>query len=177
MMHAIRLLPAFLFGVDSVLADGTTITNAITAIQNATNELATTVGNWDGDILGSLPIIAQSTSLLATINQGTETAKQSATLSDIEALTVGLATITLVDDVQTSLDVIVDAKSKFDSDLLTAVVLLNLEEEKSASLAFSNAVVNTLPESFVETGEQLAEEISTAFDDAISVYSGGILKS
>lgn len=175
-MLARRFLPALILGAGCVLADGTAITNAITAIQNATNELSITVGNWDGDILGSLPIITQSTSLLVTINKGTKTAKESDTLSDIEALTVGLATITLVDDVQASLNAIVDAKPKFDNDLLTAVVLLNLEEEKSASSEFSSAVVSTLPDTFVETGEQLADQIAAAFDDAISTYSGGILK-
>ncbi|KAI7780498.1 hypothetical protein LA080_016012 [Diaporthe eres] len=170
-----RVLPTLVLGVGSVLADGTSIVNAIAAIQNATNELTTTVSNWNGNILGALPIIVQSTELLNTIKKGTQTAEESAALADLEAVTVGLATITLVGNVNASLDTIVDAKPKFDRDLLTPVVLLNLEQERSASADFSDAVVSKLPATFASTGQQLAAQISEAFSEAISVYSGGIL--
>jgi hypothetical protein len=170
-----RAVPALVFCVGSVLADGAAIANAISAIQNATNELTTTVSNYNGNLLGSLPIIIQSTSLLKTIKKGTETAEESAPLADLEALTVGLATITLVGNVNASLDAIVAAKPKFDRNLLTPVVLLNLEQQRSASSDFSDAVVGKLPENFVSTGQQLAAQISEAFSEAISVYSGGIL--
>lgn len=170
-----RVIPALAFGVGSVIADGAAIVNAITAIQNATNELTTTVSNYNGNILGSLPIILQSTSLLSTIKKGTQTAEESAALADLEAVTVGLATITLVGNVNASLDAIVDAKPKFDRNLLTPVVLLNLEQQRSASSDFSDAVVSKLPPTFVSTGQQLAAQISEAFSEAISVYSGGIL--
>lgn len=174
-MLVARFLPTLVLGVGSVLADGTSIVNAITAIQNATNELTTTVSNYNGNILGALPIIVQSTSLLSTIKKGTQTAEESAALSDIEAVTVGLATITLVGNVNASLDAIVDAKPKFDRNLLTPVVLLNLEQQRSASSDFSDAVVRKLPATFVSTGEQLAAQIGEAFSEAISIYSGGIL--
>ncbi|KAH8746216.1 hydrophobic surface binding protein A-domain-containing protein [Diaporthe sp. PMI_573] len=174
-MLVARFIPALVFGVGSVLADGAAIASAISAIQNATDELTTTVSNYNGNLLGSLPIIVQSTSLLSTIKKGTKTAEESAALADLEALTVGLATITLVGKVNASLDAIVDAKPKFDRNLLTPVVLLNLEQQRSASSDFSDAVVSKLPAAFVSTGQQLAAQISAAFSEAISVYSGGIL--
>lgn len=158
-----------------VLADGAAIATAISAIQNATLALGTTVSSWDGGILGALPIVGDSTSLLGTINDGTATAKASANLSDLEALTVGLAVIQLNTDVNTTLTTLVASKGKFDRTLLTPIVLLNLEQEKSASEGFSDALLAKLPASFVETGETLAAEISASFDEAIDVYSGGLL--
>ncbi|KAI3391314.1 hypothetical protein diail_7602 [Diaporthe ilicicola] len=174
-MLVTKFLPVVALGVGGVLADGTSIVNAITAIQNATNQLTTTVSDYNGNILGALPIILESTSLLSTIKKGTQTAEQSAPLADLEAVTVGLATITLVGNVNASLDAIVDAKPKFDRNLLTPVVLLNLEQQKSASSDFSDAVVAKLPATFVSTGQQLAAQINEAFSEAISIYSGGIL--
>lgn len=55
------------------------------------------------------------------------------------------------------------------------MVLLNLESEKAASSAFSDAIVEKLPAAYVSLGETLAGEITTAFDNAIDVFSGGIL--
>lgn len=169
------ILAALAGGVGTVLADGAAIVDAISAIQNATLDLSSTVGSWDGGILGALPIIGDSTSLLATIKQGAATAEQSANLTDLEGISVGLGTIALVTDVNTTLTTLLAAKPKFDKALLSPVVLLNLELEKSASADFSDAVLSKLPASLVSTGQTLADEITASFDEAISVFSGGIL--
>lgn len=171
-MMTMKLFFASLLGVSTVLADGAAIADAISAIQNATQELTTTVASWNGGILGAIPIVSESTSLLTAINQATATAKQSANLSDIEAVTVGLGIITLVTDVNSSLTTIIAAKPKFDETLLSGVVLLNLALEKSASTDFSDAVIEKLPDTFVSTGETLSGEITASFDQAIDVYDG-----
>lgn len=54
-------------------------------------------------------------------------------------------------------------------------MLINLEQEKSASEKLSEALIAKLPATFVSTGEILADEISASFDEAIDVYSGGFL--
>lgn len=169
------LTTLFLGASTIVLADGAAIVTAISAIQNATLDLGSTVSSWEGNILGAVPIVTDSTALLGTIRDGTQTARASANLTDLEALTVGLAVLQLVTDVNATLATLVDAKPKFDRALLTAVVLLNLELEKSASDEFSDALVPKLPASFVSTGETLAGEIEASFDEAIDVYSFGIL--
>lgn len=168
----VNLLLASLLGVSSVLADGAAIVDAITGIQNATADLTSTVASWDGGILGALPIVTESTSLLTAINDATDTAKQSANLTDLEAVTVGLTILTLVTDVNSSLTTIIDAKPKFDKVLLSGVVLLNLALEKSASTDFSDAVIEKLPEAFVSVGETLSGEITDSFEEAIDVYNG-----
>lgn len=171
-MLASKILPSLLFGATTVLADGQAIVNAIAAVSNATLSLQSTVGNWNGDLLGAIPIIAKSTSLLTAIKQGTSTAEDSAALSDLEAISVGVSTLNLVTTVNSTLDTIVGAKPQFDRLLLSPVTLLNLELEKSASADFSGAIVGKLPATFTTTGQQLAAQIDAAFEEAIDVYDG-----
>lgn len=159
----------------TVHADGAAIATAISAIQNATLDLGSTVASWNGNLLGAIPIVADSTALLGTIYKGTKTAQASANLTDLEAITVGLAVIQLVTDVNTTLTTLIAAKPSFDRNLLSAVVLLNLEQEKSASEGFSDALLEKLPSTFTSTGETLADEISASFDEAIDVFSDGFL--
>ncbi|PSR75536.1 antigenic cell wall galactomanno protein-like protein, partial [Coniella lustricola] len=151
----------------TVLGDGAAIVAAITAIQNSTIALTDTVASWNGGILSAIPIIVESTSLLSTINAGTSTAQQSANLTALEAFTVGVDVYELVTYVNASLTTIVAAKPDFDKDLLTGIVLLNLEQQKSASADFSGAIVSKLPADLVTTGQALAAEIAAAFADAI----------
>ncbi|KAJ4391782.1 hypothetical protein N0V93_005402 [Gnomoniopsis smithogilvyi] len=171
-MLMVKILLASILSASGVLADGAAIVDAISGIQNATTELTTTVASWDGGILGALPIVSESTSLLTAINDATDTAKQSANLTDLEAVTVGLSIVSLVTGVNSSLTTIIDAKPKFDKVLLSGVVLINLALEKSASADFSNAVLEKLPTSFVSVGETLSGEITDSFDQAIDVYNG-----
>lgn len=173
-MLTIKSLFALLAGVSFVLADEASIAAAISAIQNATLELSNTVGSWDGGLLSSIPIIVESTSLLTIINEGTATAKQSANLTELEGFTIGLDTIQLVDDVNSTLTTIIAAKPKFADILLAPVVLLNLELEKSASADFSDAVISKLPAVLAPVGEELSDEIAASFDLAISAYTGAI---
>lgn len=170
-MMMFKVLIASFLGASRVLADGAAIVDAITGIQNATADLTNTVATWDGGILGALPIVTESTSLLTAINDATGTAEQSANLTDIEAVTVGLTILNLVTDVNSSLTTIIDAKPKFDAVFLSGVVLLNLVLEKDASTKFSDAVIEKLPTTFVSTGQTLSGEITDSFDEAIAVYS------
>lgn len=170
-----NLLFTTLLGASTVVADGAAIAAAISVIQTATLDLTTTVASWDGGVLGAVPIEVDSTSLLNDINDATGTAKDSAALSDIEALTVGVDILSLVTAVNSSLTTIIAAKPKFDKTLLTGVVLVNLGLEKSASGQFSDAVIAKLPDEFVTTGQTLAAEIAASFALAIDVYNGPFL--
>lgn len=170
-----KLLVAALLSATTVVADGAAIATAVSAIQNATVALGDTVSAWDGDLLGALPITIKSAKLLGTIHDATATAEASAALADLEAITVGLAVISLVGDVNTTLTALLAKQGEFDRDLLTPVVLINLEQEKSASNGFSEALIGKLPASFTETGEELAGQIEDSFDLAIDAFSRGIL--
>lgn len=170
-----RVILASLLSASSVLADGAAIAAAITTIQDATVQLGTTVATWDGGILSAIPITVDSATLLEDINTATRTARASAALSDVEAVTVGLGIISLVTNVNSTLTTLIAAKPKFDQTLLTGVVLLNLELEKAASGRFSDAVIAKLPATFVSTGQTLAAEITASFNVAIDAYNGPFL--
>lgn len=171
-MMMVKVLLTTLLGASSVLADGAAIVDAISGIQNATAELTSTVASWDGGILGALPLVSESTSLLTAINDATDTTKQSANLTDIEAVTVGITILSLVTDVNSSLTTIIDAKPKFDKVFSSGIVLLNLALERSASADFSDASLEKLPATFASVGETLSGEITDSFDQAIGVHNG-----
>lgn len=167
-----KVLAPVAFLATAVLADGAAIVDALNAIAADTAALNNTVIEWKSDLLGSLPIIAKSTSLLATINKGTKTAEDSAPLELLETLGVAQATQALVADVNTTLTTIISRKSDFDHLLLSPVVLLNLELEKKASADFSDAVTAKVPADVQSIAEQLAAQINDAFVEAIDVYNG-----
>jgi len=61
-----------------VLTDSASIVAALDKIADATAQLNNPVIYWDGSLLRTLPIIADSTALLADINSATQTVEQSA---------------------------------------------------------------------------------------------------
>ncbi|KYG47167.1 hypothetical protein M433DRAFT_63717 [Acidomyces richmondensis BFW] len=155
----------------NVIADGASIVAALDKISDATAQLNNSVISWDGSLLGTLPIIADSTALLADINSATKTAEQSANLTDLEALGVGLATLSLASDVNTTLATIEAAKPKFQRLLLAPLILLNLELEKGATDQFSAAVLQKVPAALQSTAEGITSGIDDAFDQAINDYN------
>jgi hypothetical protein len=96
-----NILPLALFA-STVLADGAAIVTALSEISNATIALQSAVTKWRGDLLGVLPIVAASTTLLEDINSGTKTAEASANLTIAEVIGIAGPTQTLVSDVQSS---------------------------------------------------------------------------
>lgn len=158
----------------SVLADGAAIVSALQTITADTIQLNETVSSWNGGLLGTLPIIVQSTALLEAINNGTKVAEASANLTLLEAFAVAEATLTLAADVNQTLATIEAARPKFDDLLLGPVILLNLELEKSATDKFGAAVSEKVPSDLQSTAAGLVAEIDAGFDVAIAAYEHGI---
>lgn len=138
-----NILPLALFA-STVLADGAAIVAALSEISNATIALQSAVTNWKGDLLGVLPIVAASTTLLEDINSGTKTAEASANLTIAEVIGIAGPTQTLVSDVQSALSAVTAAKQKFAKLFLAPIIKIDLELEKSgmcapnASMSFFN---------------------------------------
>jgi hypothetical protein len=171
----LRGLSVLCFLATSVFADGAAIVAALEKVGSDAAQLNDTVLSWPGDLLGLLPILADSTTLLADINEGTKTAEQSANLTDAESITVYSATLSLSSGVNQTLDTIVNAKPKFEALFVAApVVLLNLEEEKSATDKFSAAIISKVPTALQSIADGVVAGIDAAFDSAISDYQGAI---
>jgi hypothetical protein len=153
-----------------VVADGAGIVASIDTISTDTLALNETVSSWKGGLLGTIPIIAKSTSLLENIKKGTKVASASANLTLIEAIQVAQATQALAADVNSTLETIISAENKFDHLLLGPVILLNLKLEKDATQDFSSAVITKVPASLQPVATRLVEGIITGFDKAIETY-------
>ncbi|KUJ10988.1 uncharacterized protein LY89DRAFT_595743 [Mollisia scopiformis] len=171
------MLPTILlaFAATQVLADGAAIVSAIDTISSATTTLNDTVTAFPSNPLLALgdvlPLLTDSTALLNDINSATNTAKSSANLSTAEAFNVAVATLSLQSTVESVLDNIVSAKSRFDKLLIVSpVVLLNLKLEKQATDNFAAAVVSKVPAALQSTAESLITPIDNAFTAAISDY-------
>jgi hypothetical protein len=156
----------------SVLADGAAIASSLATISNATIALNSSVNSFraDGDPLKLLPIIVQATTLLNDIKSGTKTASASANLTLDETLTVASSTLALVSNVESTLDNIVAAKALFALELVGPVILLNLNQEKTATDQFSAAVVSKVPAALQATALSIIAPIDTAFTAAIAAY-------
>jgi len=167
------ILPVALLAT-TVVADGASILAAMTKISAATTKLNGTIADFHGGLIGlgeTIPILVESTQLLNDIKAGTKTADASAELTVDETIQVSGATSDLVKNVQTSLQTIVDTKHLFDQLLvISPVVLLNLEQEKSATDKFTKAVIAKLPEQFRSIAQGLTAPVDVAFDNAIATY-------
>lgn len=158
------------FLASTVAADGQAIADAVGVINTVTLELQSKVTSWKGDLLGALPITVVSGELLADINNATKTAKASAPLDALEALTVAIAVNNLSGSVNQTIAAIVARRPQFDKLLLRPVILLNLELEKDATDKLGAALADKVPAELKPAAQQLQATIDGYFDTGIQAY-------
>jgi len=174
-MHlSLSLLPLSLL-LAKAAADGAAIVAALSTISAATVALNSTVTSFPSnallDLLDIGSLLSDSATLLNDINSATATAQKSANLTELEAISVAEATISLASSVESTLTNIVNSKGKFDKLVVVSpVILLNLEEEKSATDKFGAAVTAKVPPALQATAQSLLAPIDAAFNSAISTY-------
>ncbi|KAK3339541.1 hydrophobic surface binding protein A-domain-containing protein [Neurospora tetraspora] len=154
----------------TVAADAASIQTALDTINLSTLKLKNYVDTWNGKLLTVIPIVSESTSLLANINRGTKTAEASEELDTLGALGVGQKTSTLATSVNQTITAIIASKPKFDKLLLSPTILLNLKLEKKATEEMSEAIVSKIPELFRDFAKSLTVPIFESFDEAIETY-------
>lgn len=154
----------------SVLADGAAIVAALDKVAADTVQLGEAVKSWDGGLLATGPIVAQSVELLADIVSATGVAKRSDPLNDIEAFTVAGTVSQLAGDVNATLTALIAARPRFDRVLLSPVILGNLKLEKDATDCLSAAITEKVPEGLRGAAGVLASQIDASFDLAIDAY-------
>jgi hypothetical protein len=154
----------------TALADGASIVAALTTVDSTTSKLGTAVSTWKGTILGTLPIITESTALLVEVKKGTKTAEQSAALDVPATLDVATATNKLVTSVNTTMSALIAAKSKFDKLLLTPLIFVNLELQKKATGEMSEAIIAKVPAELQELARGLVAPIEKSFELALDEF-------
>ncbi|ORY56649.1 hydrophobic surface binding protein A-domain-containing protein [Pseudomassariella vexata] len=154
----------------TALADGAAIVTAMDSISQSNAALNSTIVSWNGDLLGTLPILTKSTTLLASLHDATKVAQASAQLNTIEAVTVAFATNDLVAETNLTLTNIIAARPKFDELLLRPIILLSLNQQKEASDEFSAAVVEKVPEELRGAADALVAALDEVFGVALESY-------
>ncbi|PHH66750.1 hypothetical protein CDD81_5882 [Ophiocordyceps australis] len=157
--------------VSPVLANGAAINSSISTIQSDVIQLGTTTADWNGHLLGALPIVAKAGGLYKALKQGTRTADASAPLSTEESLGIATSTGQLATEVNKTLDTIIAAKPKFDHLLLSPILSVALELEKDATDEFADAVVAKVPQELQPVAKNIIQGIQDSFAKAISAYS------
>lgn len=156
--------------IGAALADGAAIVGALIEVNDATVGLGEKVGSWKGDILGTLPIVAESTSLLIEVKKGTKTAEESEALDVSQALQVATATYHLVRSVNTTMTNLIDAKPKFDKLLMSPIIFINLGLQRKATTEMSEAIISKVPAGLQAIAQDLVAPIDASFELAIDTF-------
>ncbi|EAQ87682.1 hypothetical protein CHGG_04301 [Chaetomium globosum CBS 148.51] len=164
------VLPLLLSPTLATTTDQPTIVSALTTVNETTTKLGTSVLTWHGGILGTVPILAESTALLIQVKQGTDAASASDPLDVPGTLAVATATGALVKSVNATLGAIVDAKGKFDRLLLSPLIAVNLGLQRRATAEMSEAVIGKVPEQLRELARGLVAPIDQSFGVAVEAY-------
>ncbi|CCC07053.1 unnamed protein product [Sordaria macrospora k-hell] len=154
----------------TVAADAASIQTALDTINLSTLKLKNYVDTWNGKLLTVIPIVGESTSLLASINRGKQTAEESEELDTLGALGVGEKTSKLATSVNQTITTIITSKPKFDKLLLSPTILLNLKLEKKATEELNDVIISKIPELFRDFARSLSAPIIDSFDEAIETY-------
>lgn len=162
------LAPLALIG--TALAAGNTIVGALTTVDGTTVKLGSAVARWKGDLLGTLPIVAESTALLVQVNKGTKTAKDSAALDFAGTLDVATATNKLVTSVNTTMTALIGARKKFDKLLMSPVILIDLGLQRHATAEMSAAIIAKVPADLQALAKNLVAPIDASFALAIAAF-------
>lgn len=168
-----KLLSSFLLLASiltPVLADGASVLTAISKISNDTIALNSTLGPWTGNPFTVIDIVIKSTSLLTSINEGTDTATASANLTLLEAIGIAQAVLKLNVVVISSLSTVEAKKPYFQKLLLQPVILLNLILQRDATDRFSAALVAKVPVALQAFAASLTVPIDNKFTEAIAAY-------
>ncbi|KAL1891486.1 hypothetical protein Sste5346_007577 [Sporothrix stenoceras] len=172
-MRVSTLIRAALVAVtaSTAAASGADIVSALNNVDSETADLQSTVEDWSGGLLGSIPIVTQSAHVLSAINDGTDTAEDSDPLTTEEALSIATAVSTLATTVNGTMTALINAHDDFEHLLLAPIVLLDLKTQKSASDDMSAAIIAKVPQALQAIATNLAAPIAASFEQAIEVFS------
>lgn len=170
------LIPFVGLVATTVLAQGTEqpIVDALAVIQQRTQQVDADVLAWSGDRRGFIKIFFDSQKLLKSINNGTNVANASPDLDFGGAVNVGLATLNLVPVINTTLIDFINAIPEFNKLYLTPTVLQSLEDQKTASDAFSAAVVAKVPADLQSIAGSITAPIDEDFGVAIENFTAAV---
>ncbi|KAF7363195.1 Hydrophobic surface binding protein [Mycena venus] len=128
----------------------------------------------NGSVDDALAIHADATSIINTLNTAASDVESTGEFSEDDDTAILSAIETSVSTVLGSLLDIIDKKPAFEALPICGFSMLFLQDLKNlqnASVGFGNALINTAPGTLVANFTELTNNISAAFEPAITVYS------
>jgi hypothetical protein len=149
--------------------DIATIQGVITDIQAQVNSLQTAI---EATPLDPDAIVAQSETLVSTIQDGAATVNSQPVLSQIEALGLVSPVQDLAADVDTTVQALIGVKD----DILAlgegCTTLEALQAQAAAAQQLSDAIVSKVPAALEDIATELAATVSTAIQNGVDAYAG-----
>ncbi|KAL3444296.1 hydrophobic surface binding protein A-domain-containing protein [Aspergillus insuetus] len=149
--------------------DIATIQGVITDIQAQVNSLQTAI---EATPLNPDAIVAQSETLVSTIQDGAATVNSQPVLSQIEALGLVSPVQDLAADVDTTVQALIGVKD----DILAlgegCTTLEALQAQAAAAQQLSDAIVSKVPAALEDIATELAATVSTAIQNGVDAYAG-----
>ncbi|KAJ7362334.1 hydrophobic surface binding protein [Mycena albidolilacea] len=154
----------------TVEADIAKISTQVTTLDNAIEAYPLT----GGTLLNALTIHTDATTLITTLNGAVTDVTATSQLSEADGRTI-LSSVEAIEptilDALTNIVVKKPAFAALPIGGLPALILQDLKNLKTATVAFANGLVSIAPADLVAEATQLSSNITAAFDPAIAAYS------
>ncbi|KAJ7888325.1 hydrophobic surface binding protein [Mycena olivaceomarginata] len=154
----------------ALTADIARISTQVTTLDNAIEAYPLT----GGTLLNALTIHTDATTLITTLNGAVTDVTATSQLSEADGRTI-LSSVEAIEptilDALTNIVVKKPAFAALPIGGLPALILQDLKNLKTATVAFANGLVSIAPADLVAEATQLSSNITAAFDPAIAAYS------
>lgn len=148
--------------------DAQVFLDAFTSVNEQVTVLETAMTDFAGD---ATDVSAASAELIKRIEAGTTAVSAEPELTSTEALGLVGPIQDLTTDINASIDATIEQEPAFIEAGIEADILESLNAQKAGSGAFSEAVVDKVPEALKDTAAQLAAGIADAIQRGIDAYS------
>ncbi|KAF8189495.1 hydrophobic surface binding protein [Mycena galopus ATCC 62051] len=154
----------------TVESDIATISAQVTALDNAIEAFPLT----GGSLVNALAIHTDATTLVTTLQKAVTDVDATSPLSEADGTTILSAVEAFEPVILDALTDIVVKKPAFAAlpiGGLPALILVDLQNLKTATVAFANGLITIAPADLVAEATQLSANITAAFTPAIAAYS------
>ncbi|KAL1860277.1 hypothetical protein Daus18300_009331 [Diaporthe australafricana] len=146
------------------------IVNNINKVRKEVADFGSAVEHWSGNIIETSNITAASKSIIESINEGIETAEKGKKLSIRQAIKTGRAAKELVQQIQSTVDILVREKPLFSHAGLNDIMISKIGKQKELASKLIDTIVGKLPKIGRKKGRKLGVRINAAFDVALTAY-------
>lgn len=158
-------------GVTAVQASGAEIAESVDTIRLAALNFSAAVTNWDGKLQTTRPISDAAVIAFNGLVDARRVADESKKMSVREALVVKQAFYRLIDNVTSTVDLVVETRPKFTEAWLKGSVLLGLRKSQDVAGMFTVSVLNIVPLTGKKLGKKLGRQLNDEITRGVDAYN------